>query len=85
MVLKECFYVGASLCRLCECNIFDKWAVFGMDAYHIFLQSMVAIVPLIGSVLGVVVTTTFAACWAGPPICSVAVIALSLARSLLSH
>lgn len=56
MVLKGCFYVGGSLCSLFASDIFGVRAVFGMDACCIFPQSMLAIVPSIGGVFGVVVT-----------------------------
>ena len=56
MVLKCCFYVGASLCRLCESNIFGARAFFGMDARHTFPQSVLAIIPLSVGVIDVVVS-----------------------------
>ena len=48
MVLKDCFYVGASLYRLCESDIFGVRASFGVDAYRVFPQSALAIIFLIG-------------------------------------
>ena len=48
MVLKECFYVGASLYRLCESDIFGVRASFGVDACRVFPQSALAIIFLIG-------------------------------------
>lgn len=68
VVLKGCSYVGVSLCRLRESDIFGARAVFVMDACHLFSQSVLAISPLIGDVTCVVVT--------GPPLCSTAVTAL---------
>lgn len=38
MVLKGYLYMGASLCRLCDSNIFWCKAVFSIDAYHVFPQ-----------------------------------------------
>lgn len=54
MVSKGCFYLGASLCKLCESSIFGARAVFGMDASLVFLQGVLAVVPLIGGVFDVV-------------------------------
>ena len=48
MLLKECSYVGVSLCRLCESII------FGTNASHVFFG--VEIIPLIVGVIGGVVT-----------------------------
>lgn len=48
MVLKDCFYVGASLYRLCESDIFGVRASFGVDACRVFPQSALAIIFLIG-------------------------------------
>ena len=48
MVLKDCFYVGASLYRLCESEIFGVRASFGVDACRVFPQSALAIIFLIG-------------------------------------
>ena len=52
MVLKGCFNVGVSLCRLCESCIFDARAVFGMHASHVFPQSVLAVILLIADVIG---------------------------------
>ena len=54
--------MGASLCRLHESNIFGVRAVFSMDAYHIFLQCVLAVIPLIGGVISVVVTRAYTGC-----------------------
>ena len=54
MVLKGYFYVGVSLCSLCESNIFGVRAFLSLDAYHIFPQCVLAIITLIGGVIGVV-------------------------------
>ena len=40
---------------MCESNIFGVRAVFGIDVYHIFPQSVLAVILLIGAVIGVVV------------------------------
>ena len=79
--MKGCFYVETPLCSLCESNIFGAKAVFGMDACHVFPQGVLALLPLIGGVIGVVVTRACTGCWAGPPLCSVVVTALSGAGS----
>ena len=81
MVSQGCFYVGVSLCKLCEYGIFGVTAVFGLDASHIFSQSVLVSIPLIGGVIGVVVTRACTRCWVGLPLCSVAVIALLRVRS----
>ena len=47
MVLKGCFYVGASLYRLCESDIFGVRASFGVDACRVFPQSALAIIFLV--------------------------------------
>lgn len=69
--------MGASLCGLCESSIFVTRTGFGMDASHIFPQSVLAITPLIGGVIGVVRSTACAGYWTGPPVCSMAVTTLS--------
>lgn len=76
MVLKWCFYVEVSLCRLCKSNIFDARTIFGMDASHVFPQHGLAIIPLLVVVIHVVVSTACTGCWVGLPLCSTAVIAL---------
>ena len=62
MVLKGCFYVGMSLCSLNESNIFGAKAVFSMDDCHVFPQCVLALIPLIGGVIGVVVTRACTGC-----------------------
>ena len=81
MVLKGCFYVGVSLCSLCECNIFGAMSFYSMDAYHIFPQCVLTIIPLVGGVICVVVTRACTGYWLGPPLCSLVVTALSGAGS----
>ena len=75
VVLKGCFYVGASLCSLCESNIFGARAIFSMDSCLVFPQCVLAIIPLIGNVI-VVVTRACTGCLVWPPLCSVVVTAL---------
>lgn len=48
-----------------------------MDAYHIFPQSMLVILPLIGGVIDVARFIAYTECWVDLPLCSVTVIALS--------
>ena len=60
--MKGCFYVGVSLCSLHESNSFGARAVFSMDACHIFPQCVLAVIPLIGGVIGLVVTRAFTGC-----------------------
>lgn len=81
MVLKGCFYEGASLCSLHESDIFGARDVFGMDACHIFPQGVLAVVPLMEGVVAVVMTEARTGFWTGPPLCSVIVTALSGAES----
>lgn len=53
------FYVGVSLSRLYESNILGVRAAFSVDARHIFPQDVLTINPLMGIVIGVVVTRTY--------------------------
>lgn len=62
MVLKDCFYVRVSLCNLHESNIFGARAVFSMDVCHNFSQCVLAIIPLIGVLICVVVTKACTRC-----------------------
>lgn len=50
--------------------------VFGMNARHILPQCLLAIIPLIGDVIGVAVTRAYTVCEVRPPLCCVVVIAL---------
>ena len=43
--------MGVFLHRLCKSNIFGARAVFGMDASHVFPQSVLSVIPLTGSVM----------------------------------
>lgn len=54
-------------------NIFGARALFSMDASCIFPQSVMAITPWIGGVIGIVLSRACAGCEAGPPLCSVAI------------
>ena len=57
-------------------NIFEVRAGFVINASHIFPQSVLVVSPLIGGVIGVVMTRTCTGCWVEPPVCSVVVTAL---------
>ena len=57
--------MGASLCRLCESSIFGVRAGFGVDASHVFPQSVLPLSPLIRSMIGVVVSRACTGFWAG--------------------
>lgn len=48
-----------------------------MDASHVFPPSVLAIIPLIGCVVGVVVSRGCAGCEVGLPLCSMAITTLS--------
>ena len=50
MVLEGCLYLGTSLCILSGFNIFGARADFHMDAYCLFSQCVLAIIPLIEGV-----------------------------------
>ena len=54
MVLKDCAYVKASQCRLCESNMFGVRAGFGIDASHSFPLSALAFMALVGAEISVV-------------------------------
>ena len=51
--------MGASQCSLCECNNFTVRAVFGMDACHLFSLCVLAIIPLLGGAIGVVLNRDY--------------------------
>ena len=57
VALKGCFYLGAFLSSPQKLNIFGARAVFSMNACHVFPQDMQAHLPLIGSVIGSVIST----------------------------
>ena len=69
MVLKGCFYVGASLCRLCVFSAFGVMPGFDMDASHIFPQGVLATVNSIESVAGVGGSRAYVACEVGLSLC----------------
>ena len=52
VILKECSYVGASLCRLCVPKTFGGRAGSDVDTSHIFPQGVLATVILLGDVAG---------------------------------
>ena len=47
---------GVLLCRQCVSSVFGVKAGFGMDAGHIFPQSVLTIFPLIEDMVGVVIS-----------------------------
>ena len=51
-----------------------------MDTSHVFPQSVMAVIPLIGGVIGVVVSGDCTGCGSGPTLCPLAVTALSGGR-----
>lgn len=55
-VLECYFYLGTSLRILHGFNIFGVMAVFSMEDCQLFPQFVLAIIPLIGDVAGIVVT-----------------------------
>ena len=77
MILKGCFYVRASLCRMCKSSIFGSSSGFGVDASHVFPQTVPALIPLVRSVSSIVLRRAYAGYGAEPPLCSMAVTALS--------
>lgn len=81
MVLKACFYVGASLFRLCVSSVFGVRAVFDMDTSHVFPQGVLAVIPLLGNMVGAGVSIACVGCEAGLPLCFVPVAVLSGAGS----
>lgn len=54
--------------------IFLLWGLFfSIDAWQHFCQCVLAVIPLMGAVIGIVVTRVCTRCWAGHPLCSVVV------------
>ena len=74
MVLKGCFQRGSIMCTLWESSIFGVRAGFGMDVSHVFPQSVLAVIPLLGGVIGVY--RACAECEAVLPLFSMAITAL---------
>ena len=74
-VLKGCFCVGVFLCILCSSNIFCMRSCSDMHASPIFLQRVLSIFPVIGSVVGVVVSR-LAGCEVGLLFCFMAITTL---------
>ena len=68
--------MGASLCRLCVSKVLGAGAGFDMDASHVFPQSVLATITLIGGVVGVGGSKACAGCEAELPLCPVAVTTL---------
>lgn len=60
-----------------DCDIFGERAGFNMDTSHIFLQGVLAVFPLIGSVVGVGGCKACVGYEVGFPLSSVAVTILS--------
>ena len=58
-------------------SVFGARAGFAIDTSHTFPQGVLAIIPLIGAVIGVVMSRACSGCWVGLPLCSVAIPALS--------
>ena len=63
------------------CGIFGERAGFNMDTSHIFLQGVLAVFPLTGSVAGIGGCKACVGYEVGFPLCSVAVTILSGAGS----
>ena len=61
---------------------FNARTTFSMDASHLSPLCLLAVIPLIGDVTGVVLTRPCPGYLAGPPLCSVVVTALSGAGSI---
>ena len=45
MILKECFYIGASWFRVCVSSVFGVRAGFGIDTSHVFPPIVLTIIP----------------------------------------
>ena len=70
VVLEGCFYVGRGYPCIASVGLifFGVRAVFSVDACCLFPQCILAIIPLIGGVTGVVVTRACTGYWLGPPL-----------------
>ena len=68
--------MGASLCRLHVPSAFGVRAEFDVDASHVFPQSVLAAITLVGGVADDWGARVCAGCKAGLPLCSVAVATL---------
>ena len=77
----EQVYVVTFLCSLVGLIFFGAKGVFGMDVHHLFHQCMLILISLIGNDLVNRICTEF---WAGPPLCSAVIFALSGVESTLS-
>ena len=76
MVLKGCFYVGVSPCRLCLSSVFGVRAGSDVDASHVFPQCLLATITLVGSVVGIGGSKAYAACEVELSLCSIAIAGL---------
>lgn len=56
LFLEDCLYMGASLCSPYGVNSFGVRSVFSVDAFHLFPQFVLAVIPIIRGVTCVVVT-----------------------------
>ena len=56
------FNVEASLHRLCMSSVFGIRDAFGMDARHVFPLSMLDLITLMGSIIGVIESRACAGC-----------------------
>ena len=81
MVWEGYLYVGVSLCDLHGFYIFGLRAVSSMDACCLFSQSVLAIIPLISSVTGVVLIRACIGYWVELPLCSMIAMAMSVTGS----
>lgn len=50
ILLEDCLYMGASLCSLYGVNTFGVRSVFSVDAFHLFPQFVLAVIPFIKGV-----------------------------------
>ena len=57
--------------------LFHARAIFSVGARRLFPQCMLAVIPLIGGVTDILVSSSCTGYWAVPPLCSMAVTALS--------
>ena len=79
--MKRCSYVGTSLYRFLVPSSFGWRARLDVDTSHVFPQGSLTAITLEGGGVGAGGARTGAGCEAGPPLCSVAITALSGAGS----
>lgn len=77
MVIKECSYLGASLCRQHLHSAFGRRAGFDVDASHIFPEVILAAFTLVVVAAGGGAARAHSWCKTELPFCSVAVTSLS--------